>query len=423
LNFPPMDSSEDDPTQAPTYFPPSPAELEEVGHLKSHQKLEDINDNKQSAEVGLIKRFEEMEDDQNGCVDSPGIQPPMIGGKLLDSATVQRLNFTPAKESVPIELEVCREQPSHPSINTPDQEFSPDIEFEDDEMGRLGESYFKEEREELSPGLGDIEEDEMDRDNSDLFGEEEEQDDMAEASEGKGLGAREASGDRMLSDEIEKDDFLENIYGEDESSGFNRDEFNEWIDNNPGIKKEINEEEEMEEEDSDERRWEKNGRTMSGYDEDDFFDNEEEDDDDEDVNGISISSEATTLTDEASRETTESDESYETHTEDARSTWKVQRPVDPTFGWVGELAKAGDRKVVHRETKKTLTHMSSSHRFVPTQVYRCEICDVLIKGWDFTMGDHLHKMHFNGCDISAEDQDYFYSNIQGMIVRKSKFKS
>ena len=46
-------------------------------------------------------------------------------------------------------------------------------------MGRLGESYFKEEREELSPGLGDIEEDEMDRDNSDLFGEEEEQDDMA----------------------------------------------------------------------------------------------------------------------------------------------------------------------------------------------------------------------------------------------------
>ena len=46
-------------------------------------------------------------------------------------------------------------------------------------MGRLGESYFKEEREEKSPGLGDIEEDEMDRDNSDLFGEEEEQDDMA----------------------------------------------------------------------------------------------------------------------------------------------------------------------------------------------------------------------------------------------------
>ena len=45
-------------------------------------------------------------------------------------------------------------------------------------MGRLGESYFKEEREK-SPGLGDIEEDEMDRDNSDLFGEEEEQDDMA----------------------------------------------------------------------------------------------------------------------------------------------------------------------------------------------------------------------------------------------------
>ena len=32
--------------QASTYFPPSPAELEEVGHLKSHQKLEDINDNK-----------------------------------------------------------------------------------------------------------------------------------------------------------------------------------------------------------------------------------------------------------------------------------------------------------------------------------------------------------------------------------------
>ena len=62
--------------------------------------------------MGLIKRFEEMEDNQNGCVDSPGIQPPMIGGKLLDSATVQRLNFTPAKESVPIELEVCREQPS-----------------------------------------------------------------------------------------------------------------------------------------------------------------------------------------------------------------------------------------------------------------------------------------------------------------------
>ena len=59
----------------------------------------------------------------------------------------------------------------------------------------------------------------------------------------------------MLSDEIEKDDFLENIYGEDESSGFNRDEFNEWIDNNPGIKREINEEEEMEEEDSDERRY------------------------------------------------------------------------------------------------------------------------------------------------------------------------
>ena len=88
LNFPPMDSSEDDPTQvcfvprliltvrikgysssqilsrqfqmipsvirshltlklqAPTYFPPSPAELEEIGHLKSQQKLEDINDNK-----------------------------------------------------------------------------------------------------------------------------------------------------------------------------------------------------------------------------------------------------------------------------------------------------------------------------------------------------------------------------------------
>ena len=106
-----------------------------------------------------------------------------------------------------------------------------------------------------------------------------------------------------------------------------------------------------------------------------------------------------------------------------QSTWKVQRPVDPTFGWVGELAKEGDRKVVHRETKKTLTHMATTHRFVPTQVYRCEICDVLIKGWDFTMGDHLHKMHFNGCDISAEDQDYFYSNIQGMIVRKSKFKS
>ena len=55
----------------------------------------------------------------------------------------------------------------------------PDIEFEDDEMGRLGESYFKEEREEKSPGFGEIEEDEMDRDNSDLFGEEEEQDDMA----------------------------------------------------------------------------------------------------------------------------------------------------------------------------------------------------------------------------------------------------
>ena len=69
------------------------------------------------------------------------------------------------------------------------------------------------------------------------------------------MGAREASGDRMLRDEIEKDVFLENIYGEDESSGFNRDEFNEWIDNNPGIKKEINEEEEMEEEDSDERRY------------------------------------------------------------------------------------------------------------------------------------------------------------------------
>ena len=76
----------------------------------------------------------------------------------------------------------------------------------------------------------------------------------SEASEGKGLGAREVSGDRMSSDEIEKDVFLENIYGEDESSGFNRDEFNEWIDNNPGIKREINEEEEMEEEDSDERR-------------------------------------------------------------------------------------------------------------------------------------------------------------------------
>ena len=66
-------------------------------------------------------------------------------------------------------------------------------------------------------------------------------------------------------------------------------------------------------------RWEKNGLTKSGYDVDDFFDNEEDDDDDDDdVNGISISSEATTLTDEASRETTESDESYETHTEDAR---------------------------------------------------------------------------------------------------------
>ena len=69
------------------------------------------------------------------------------------------------------------------------------------------------------------------------------------------MGAREASGDRTFSDEIEKDVFLENIYGEDESSGFNRDEFNEWIDNNPGIKREINEEEEMEEEDSDERRY------------------------------------------------------------------------------------------------------------------------------------------------------------------------
>ena len=76
--------------------------------------------------MGLIKRFEEMKDNQKGCVDSPGIQPPVIGGKLLDSATVQRLNFTPAKESVPIEHEVCREQPSHPSINTPaDEEFSP----------------------------------------------------------------------------------------------------------------------------------------------------------------------------------------------------------------------------------------------------------------------------------------------------------
>ena len=77
----------------------------------------------------------------------------------------------------------------------------------------------------------------------------------SEASEGKRLGAREVSGDRMLSDEIEKDVFLENIYGEDESSGFNRDEFNEWIDNNPGIKREINEEEELEEEDGDERRY------------------------------------------------------------------------------------------------------------------------------------------------------------------------
>ena len=59
----------------------------------------------------------------------------------------------------------------------------------------------------------------------------------------------------MSSDEIEKDVFLENIYGEDESSGFNRDEFNEWIDSNPGIKRrEVNEEEEMEEEEFDERR-------------------------------------------------------------------------------------------------------------------------------------------------------------------------
>ena len=69
-------------------------------------------------------------------------------------------------------------------------------------------------------------------------------------------------------------------------------------------------------------RWEKSGQTKSGYDEDDFFDNEEDEDDD--VNGISISSEATTLTDEASRETTESDESYETHTEDAR-VWSLLR--------------------------------------------------------------------------------------------------
>merc|ERR1712226_1794013 len=104
---------------------------------------------------------------------------------------------------------------------------------------------------------------------------------MAEASEGT---------HRRLSDQIEKDVFMENIYGEDESSGgFNRDEFNEWIDNNPDMNREIkeeedeDEEEELEEEEGDERRGEKRGLLKSGYDEDDFFDDEDEDD----VNGIS----------------------------------------------------------------------------------------------------------------------------------------
>ena len=85
------------------------------------------------------------------------------------------------------------------------------------------------------------------------------------------------------------------------------------------------------------------------------------------------------------------------------------------------LAKRPSKAVpLTYDTRMTLTYMPE-RRFKPTHGYQCQICDRRIKGWHFTMIDHLKKFHFEGGDISKEDRDYYFRNVKNMIIRRSKF--
>jgi len=79
-----------------------------------------------------------------------------------------------------------------------------------------------------------------------------------------------------------------------------------------------------------------------------------------------------------------------------------------------------DPKVTFRETKMTVTHMPEM-KMTPSAIYQCEICDKTLKGWKCTILDHLNKMHFEGTEIDRQTREYYFNNVDAMIIRHSKY--